>query len=384
MSEQLRWLFRIFPILLSTCLLSPAHADADPGVSDTRILLGQSAGMSGPTAQYARQVLIGAKVYFDKINQQGGVHGRRIELRTRDDQYSASLAAYNTRQLIERDGVFALFGFVGWPTSQAGLQIASRAGVPFFAPFTGGALHASFDRHLFSIRASYADEYAYFLRNMNWLGIRKLALLYQQDQYGVMIKQDVDSRARREAIELTSIGINHGGVNLDPLIDKTLSVQADVVMLVHADSQINARIVRSLRNRGFLGQFFAVSFVGNKQLASELGELAHGILVTQVVPLPWRISMPLVAEYRKRMAESGYEEFTVTSLEGYIAARVLVEGLKRAGRNLTRERLIRALESINARNYDGGGYVVNFSATNHQGSMYVDIATMTKDARFMN
>jgi ABC-type branched-subunit amino acid transport system substrate-binding protein len=382
MSEQLRWLFRIFPIFLSTCLFSPAHADA--GVSDTRILLGQSAGMSGPLAQYARQALIGAKVYFDKTNQQGGVHGRRIEVLTRDDQYTASLAAYNTRQLIERDRVFALFGFVGWPTSQAGVQIASRARVPFFGPFTGGALQTSFDRHLFSIRASYADEYAYFLRNMNWLGTRKLALLYQQDQYGVMIKQDVENRARREAIELTSIGINHGGVNLEPLIDKTLSVQADVVMLVQADSQINARIVRSLRNRGFLGQFFAVSFVGNKQLASELGELAHGILVTQVVPLPWRISMPLVAEYRKRMTESGYEEFTVTSLEGYIAARVLVEGLKRAGRNLTRERLIRALESINARNYDGGGYVVNFSATNHQGSMYVDIATMTKDARFMN
>ncbi|MCW5299846.1 hypothetical protein DXT88_16870 [Herbaspirillum lusitanum] len=382
MSGQLRWLFRILPILLSTCLFSPAHADA--GVSATRILLGQSAGMSGTMAHYARQALIGAKVYFDQINQQGGVHGRRIELLTRDDQYTASLAAYNTRQLIEQDRVFALFGFVGWPTSQAGLQIASRARVPFFAPFTGGALHTSFDRYLFSIRASYVDEHAYFLRNMNGLGIRKLALVYQQDQYGVSIKQDIENRARREAIELTSISINHAGVNLTPLIDKTLAAQVDVVMLVNADYQINARIVHGLRSRGFLGQFFAVSFVGTKQLASELGDLAHGILVTQVVPLPWRISMPLVAEYRKSMAEAGYEEFTVTSLEGYIAARVLVEGFRRAGRNLTRERLIRALEGINARNYDGGGYVVNFSPTNHLGSMYVDIATMTKDARFMN
>jgi len=382
MSEQLRWLFRILPILLFMCLFSPAHAGA--GVSDTRILLGQSAGMSGPTAQYARQALNGAKIYFDKINQQGGVHGRRIELLTRDDQYTASLAAYNTRQLIERDGVFALFGFVGWPASQAGLQIASRARVPFFAPFTGGALQPSFNRHLFSIRASYADEYARFLRNMNWLGTRKLVLLYQQDQYGVSLKQDLENHARREAIELTSIGISHGGINLAPLIEKTLAVHADVVMLVSADYQVNARIVRGLRDDGFLGQFFAVSFVGNKQLAGELGELAHGILVTQVVPLPWRMSMPLVAEYRKRVAEAGHEELSVTGLEGYIAARVLVEGLKRAGRNLTRERLIRALESINARNYDGGGYAVNFSSTRHQGSMYVDIATMTKDARFMN
>lgn len=383
MSEQLRWLFRILPILLLTCLFSPVHADA--GLSDTRILLGQSAGMSGPMAQYARQALIGAKVYFDRINRQGGIHGRRIELLTRDDQYTASLAAYNTRQLIEQDRVFGLFGFVGWPTSQAGLQIASRARVPFFAPFTGGELlQKSFDRYLFTVRASYADEYSYFLRNMNWLGIRKLMLLYQQDQYGVMIKQDIEYRARREAIDLTSMEISRSGTNLAALIDKALAAQVDVVMLVNADYQVNARIVRGLRSRGFLGQFFAVSFVGNKQLASELGEVAHGILVTQVVPLPWRISMPLVAEYRKRMVESGHDEFSATSLEGYIAARVLVEGLKRAGRNLTRERLIRALESINARNYDGGGYVVNFSSSNHQGSTYVDIATMTKDARFMN
>lgn len=168
------------------------------------------------------------------------------------------------------------------------------------------------------------------------------------------------------------------------MIDKVLAARSEVVMLLSANYLTNARIVRALRDRGYLGQFFAISFVGQKALAEELGDLARGMLVTQVVPFPWRVSMPLVAEYRQRMSEAGYKDLTFSSLEGYIAARVLVEGLRRARRNLTREKLIRALESINARNYNGGGYAINFSPDNHNASLYVDMAAMTSGARFLN
>ncbi|WP_034292128.1 ABC transporter substrate-binding protein [Herbaspirillum sp. RV1423] len=377
-----RWL-RILPLLLLAWSLSPTHAET--GISDTRILLGQSAGMSGPAAYLSRQVLIGAKAYFDKVNQQGGVHGRRIELITRDDQYSPSLAAYNTRQLIENDKVFALFGFVGWPASQAALPIAAKARVPLFAPVTGGdSLYRPFNRYLFTVRAGYSDEYAHFLRNMNGLGIRKLVLVYPQGRYGMLVKQDMERKAKAGAVELTAVDVDMDGVNLAPVLDRIIASRTDVVMLANASYKTNAGIVRGLRSRGFLGQFFCLSFVGQKALADELGELALGILVTQVVPSPWRVSMPLVAEYRKRMAEAGHDELTFSSLEGYIAARVLVEGLRRASRDLTREKLIRSLESINSRNHDGGGHAINFAPGNHNGSMYVDTAVMTRDSGFLN
>ncbi|EJL86174.1 ABC-type branched-chain amino acid transport system, periplasmic component [Herbaspirillum sp. CF444] len=383
MQERHRgWLFRILPMLLAWSF-SPVHAET--GVTNTRILLGQSVGLSGPTAQMSRQLLIGARAYFDKINKQGGVHGRRIELVIRDDKYTASLAAYNTRQLIESDKVFALFGFVGLPTSRAAVPIATKARVPFFAPLTGGpSLHAPFNRYVFTLRASYAEEYAYALHNLSSMGLRRFALVYQQDQSGVSIKQAVEDQARTEAIDLVSIDIDVDGRNVEPVIAKILDARSEVAMLLTGDYLASARIVRALRSRGYQGQFFAISFVGQKALAEELGDLARGILVTQVVPFPWRVSMPLVAEYRKRMSEAGYENLTFSSLEGYIAARVLVEGLRRAQRDLTREKLIRALESINARNYSDGGYVINFSPHNHNASQYVDMAAMTGGARFLN
>ncbi|WP_167541858.1 ABC transporter substrate-binding protein [Herbaspirillum rhizosphaerae] len=375
-------MFRILPLLLAWSF-SPVHAET--GVTNTRILLGQSAGLSGPTAQMSRQLLIGARAYFNKINKQGGVHGRRIELVTRDDRYIPSLAAYNTRQLIENDKVFALFGFVGLPTSQAALSVAAKARVPFFAPMTGGAsVYSPFNRYVFTLRASYADEYLYALRNLSSMGLRKFALVYQQDQYGVSVKQAVESSAREEAVDLVTIDIDMDGRNVEPVVDKVLAARSEVVMLLSANYLTNARIVRALRGRGYLGQFFAISFVGQKALAEELGDLARGMLVTQVVPFPWRVSMPLVAEYRQCMSEAGYQDLTFSSLEGYIAARVLVEGLRRARRDLTREKLIRALESINVRNYDGGGYAINFSPDNHNASLFVDMAAMTSGARFLN
>jgi ABC-type branched-subunit amino acid transport system substrate-binding protein len=375
-------LFRIFPVLL-VWLFSPAHAET--GVTATRILLGQSAGLSGPTAQMSRQLLIGAKVYFDKINKQGGVYGRRIELITRDDKYTASLAAYNTRQLIESEKVFALFGFVGLPTSQAAFPIAAKARIPFFAPMTGGTfLHSTSSRYLFTLRASYADEFAYALHQLSCVGLRKFALVYQRDQYGMAVKHAAESKAKAEAVDLISVDIDADVMNLEPVVDKILAAHSDVVMLLSGNYLISAHIVRALRARGFLGRFYGSSFVGHKALAEELGDLARGLLVTQVVPFPWRVSMPLVAEYRKNMSEAGYEDLTFSSLEGYIAARVLVEGLQRARRDLTREKLIRALESINARNYNGGGHAINFSQRNHNASSYVDMATMTTGARFLN
>ena len=149
---------------LAGASMFPGVAQAQPGVSDQKVLLGQSAAFSGAAAQLGIQLHAGAKVYFDALNERGGVHGRRVEIVTADDKYEADLAAANTRHLIEKIGVFALFGYVGTPTSNAALPIFTDARVPFFAPFTGAqSLREPLNREIFHIRASYYDETQYLV-----------------------------------------------------------------------------------------------------------------------------------------------------------------------------------------------------------------------------
>jgi branched-chain amino acid transport system substrate-binding protein len=154
------------------------------GVNDTRIVLGQSAPFSGAAEQLGLQFHLGAQLFFEALNQKGGVNGRRIELTRLDDGYEPERCAANTRQLIS-DGVFALFGYIGTPTSVVALPLATEAKVPFFAPFTGAeVLRDPFNRYAIHVRASYYDETAAIVRQITGTGIKKIAVFYQNDAYG--------------------------------------------------------------------------------------------------------------------------------------------------------------------------------------------------------
>ena len=174
--------YRLLPVLF--CCVLP-QAMAETGVSDKKILLGQSAAFSGPAAQLGIQMHAGAKVYFDRVNESGGIHGRKIEIITADDKYESKLAEENTKKLIETDEVFALFGYVGTPTSNAALPIFTKEKVPFFAPFTGAqSLREPFNRQIFNMRASYFDETEHLVSGLIKNGMTKIAVFYQNDSYG--------------------------------------------------------------------------------------------------------------------------------------------------------------------------------------------------------
>ncbi|WP_051001869.1 ABC transporter substrate-binding protein [Herbaspirillum sp. YR522] len=359
-------------------------ARAETGVFHDRLLLGQSASLSGPLAGAAQACAQGARAYFDVVNAHGGVHGRRIEMRSHDDGYDAEAAVANTRRLIDDDRVFALFGHVGWPGVAAVLPLVTQARVPFLFPCSGApSLYDAFNRQVFTVRASYVREYRYLLRMFNRMGIKRLALIYQNNVFGKRLFDELNAEAEARSLSVFPGAIDATS-NFPSLLRRTLAQGPDAVLLVNGDPLLNVTVVRGLQEAGYHGRYFGASITGQRTFIEQLGAFSRGVVIAQVVPSPWQVSIPLVADYRKLMVAQGVSEFSFGSMEGFIGARILVEALRRAGRHLTRERLIEALESINESNFEHRGFPVNFSATNHQGADFVDTAMISSSSLFLH
>ncbi|MES2069792.1 MAG: ABC transporter substrate-binding protein [Pseudomonadota bacterium] len=373
----------ILAAVLSIASISPAWSES--GITDQKIILGQSAAFSGPAAQLGIQLHAGAKAYFDQVNAQGGVFGRKIEILKLDDKYEADLAAANTKKLIENDEVFALFGYVGTPTSNAALPIFTQAKVPFFAPFTGAqSLREPFNRQIFNIRGSYFDETEHLVERLVRTGMKNIAVFYQNDAYGKAGLAGVERALKKMSVQMVDTAtVERNSVDVAKAVSKLLPKRPDAIIQISAYASC-AAYIKEMRKAGYTGQFYNVSFVGSQALADTLGKDGPGVVISQVVPFPWHGAVPVVSEYTKVMQKAGIQDLNFSSLEGFMAAKVFVEGLKRSGRNLTRDRLITALESINSSNYDVGGFDVNFSPSSHNGSKYVDMTMITKDAKFRN
>lgn len=383
MNDRRIFLSRLLVSAAAASLAIPAFADV--GITDHKIILGQSAAFSGPAAQLGIQLHAGAKIYFDQVNAQGGVFGRKIEIIKLDDKYEADLAAANTKKLIEVDEVFALFGYVGTPTSNAALPIFTQAKVPFFAPFTGAqSLREPFNKQIFNIRASYFDETEHLVDRLVKTGLKNIAVFYQNDAYGKAGLAGVERALKKLNVPMLEVAtVERNSTDVAKAVEKILPKRPDVIIQISAYASCSAYI-KEMRKAGYTGQFYNVSFVGSKALADTLGSEGPGIVISQVVPFPWHLATPVVAEYTKSMHKAGIQDLNFSSLEGFIAAKVFVEGLKRAGRNLSRDRLISALETINISNYDTGGFDVAFSPSSHNGSKYVDMTVISKDGKFRN
>ena len=346
-----------------------------------KIILGQSAAFTGPAAQLGIQFHQGAKVYFDQINAQGGIGRQQIEIRTLDDGYEPIRCAENTNKLIA-DDVFALFGYIGTPTSIAALPLATKAKVPFIAPFTGAmALRDPFNRYAFHVRASYNDETALIVKHLTNLGLKKVAVFYQNDAYG---KAGLDG-----------VNLALGQLNLKPVaqatvernsVDVALAVKTLVAAGPDAVVQIGAykgcaAFIREARKAGYGGTFYNVSFVGTQALADDLGKDGAGVVVSQVMPSPYNAARPIAREFAQAVKAVITKDVQAnfSSMEGYLAAKVFTEGLKRAGNKPSRESLITALESMGNQSF--GGFDVSFGPNDRVASRFVELSMLTGDGR---
>ncbi len=376
-----RWTKGIGTALAALLVAAAAPAIAQDGVTPTTIVIGQSAAFTGPAAQLGIQMRDGARLWIDYVNAQGGVNGRRIELKSRDDKYESALAAENTKKLIEEDRVFALFAYVGTPTSAAALPIFSAARVPFVGPFTGAELLRNpFNRYIFNVRASYYDETDRIVDHLTRTGVKNIAVFHQNDSYGQAGLEGVKRAMTKRGLTISALGTNErNSTDVAAAVKAIGAVKPEAIVMITAYSSA-AEFIRQMKKLPDPTLFFNVSFVGSKALAEALGKDGHGVMISQVVPFPWSPMTPLVKEYLG-FAKAAKVDVNFSSLEGYISAKVLVEGLRRTGKEPTRERFIAALESISA--LDFGGFQVSFSPTNHNGSQFVDLSMIGRDGSFV-
>jgi branched-chain amino acid transport system substrate-binding protein len=367
--------------LVTALSLSLAASAAAQGVSDSQIVLGQSVALTGPAQQLGLDMQLGASLYFNQVNARGGVNGRRIVLKTLDDGYEATRAAENTKKLINDEKVFALFGYVGTPTSQASLPIFTEARVPFVGPFTGAELLRNpVNPLIFNVRASYFDETEAIVQHLTAMSVDKIAVFYQNDAYGLAGLAGVERALKKRNLDVVAKGtVERNTVEVKKAIEEINKAKPQAVVMIGAYKSC-AVFIKDMKKVGANPTFWNVSFVGSKALAKELDKEGRGVQISQVVPFPWDGSVPVVKEYQKLVGEAKAEPGFGT-LEGYIAAKVMVEGLRRAGKKLDRESFIKAMETI--QDYDVGGFKVSYGPGKRSGSQFVDLTIISKDQKFV-
>ena len=373
---------RMLALATAALALGALPARAADGVTATTVTVGQSAAFSGPAAELGTDMRKGILAYFDYVNRAGGVNGRKLALKSLDDGYEATRAAENTKKLIGED-VFALLGYVGTPTSEAAKPIFTEARVPFVGAFTGAELLRSpFNRYIFNVRASYFAETDAIVNLIAKLDMKRIAVFYQNDSYGKAGLTGVErAMAARNMKILTTGTVERNSVDVAAAVKEIASKDPQAVVMISAYKSC-AAFIKEMKKANSNPQFMNVSFVGTKALAAELGDEGRGVAVSQVMPFPWNMGTPVVKDYQKQLAGgNATADYGFGSLEGYIAAKIFVEGLRRAGSNPTRENFINAMESL--RDYDAGGYYVTYTPSDHNGSKFVDLTVIGKEGRIL-
>lgn len=358
---------------LGLCLLlltAGLRAQQTPGVADAQITIGSCAALDGPALQLGRQMILGASAYFQMINEQGGVNGRKINFLYYDDSYDPEKAPACFARL-QKENVFAAGFFVGTPTAAKYVPLAESNKLPIVGLFTGAELlYDPFHHYVLNIRASYFDETREQVDNLWAIGIRKIAVIHPNDAFGTAVLDGVKLALKKHGSAPSAVAsFKRQTTEVEVAVDTVRATNPEAVVLVGPYAPV-AAILKYAHSRRWSPTFSTVSFVGTDELIKEAGEDAEGMVITQVVPPYFLASeLPTVALYRKQLQRHfstqapGY-----VSLEGFVDAMVMVEGLKRSGKDLTREKFIHALESIHNMEMGLGPKLkLSYSPTKHKG-----------------
>lgn len=345
---------------------------AAPGVTEQEIILGQSIYLTGPLAELGNDFTSGAAAYFDQINAAGGVYGRKIRVITMDDAYDPKKALANLA-VLESKGVFALWQFAGTGTVREVSLVAAEHRIPLIAAIaTGPQLRAVLNPYTFYVRAGNSEEIQTIINHLLVSGITRVAAVYVDVPYGqegLREVQRVMQDRKAQLIATASMKTNGDDALVAAQAMRTADPQAIVMITVPTSSKRFIQAARQLRLRSTMYSLNAGLPIGTMQ---ELGEDGDGVVVAQVMPNVNKIAIPVVREYQRAFRASAHQKFTSASIEGYINAKIMVEALKRAGKQPTREGLIRAIEAMT--DYDAGGYRVHFSPANHAGNRAVELS----------
>lgn len=355
---------------------------AENGVTDKEIVLGQSLGLTGPLAQLAPDIVNGSKAYFDVVNAQGGIFGRQIRVVTLDDAYQPANTVKTVRQLVEDDRVFALFNLTGTANVAGILPMLEKEKppVPLFAPFTGADAVRGPANHVFHIRASYADETEKMVQHLSTVGIKRIAVLWLNNGFGKDGLAGVERALQKRGLALyANAAIQPDASDVDKAVAALHDTRPEVIIMITTGVPTISFIKAYNKVRKGMG-FYTLSVMGTQSTLRALGPDGIGVVVTSVVPFPWSQSLPLAKDYRSAMQKAGYDNLSFLGFESYINARVLVEGIRRAGRNLTRPKFVSAMEEM--KRLDLGGFDVGFSKESHVGSRFVELTIIGPGEKF--
>jgi ABC-type branched-subunit amino acid transport system substrate-binding protein len=363
-------------------LVAPAQAE-EVGVDAERILFGQAAAMSGPSSALGVKMRQGILAAFAEVNAKGGVHGRKLELISRDDGYDPDRSVLQTFRLIEEDKVFALIGAVGTPTSLVTVPIAKAQNVPFIGPFTGaGFLREKDLSNVVNIRASYAAEAESWVKHLTEdRHIKRIAIFYQDDPYGRDGLAGVKLALEKRGMELAAEATYERNTKAVTSAMRTLKrAEPEAVVMVGTYAPC-AEFIKLARKSGFNPVFVNISFVGAVALAQELGREGEGVIVSQVVPFPWDTSIKVVADYQaaERLLDPELEPDFI-SLEGYLSGRLAATALELAGPHPTRAGLLRVINDVGHFNISGDHLIVGQKT--HDAMADVFLTLIQRDGTF--
>jgi branched-chain amino acid transport system substrate-binding protein len=372
------WLANFF--ILSFAWTTFASA-ADNGVTDNAILLGQTVGVTGTVAAPVKEMNEGANAYFAIVNKNGGVHGRKIELRTLDDKFDPALTVANAETLIKKERVFALFQGRGTPHTKAIIPILAENKVPLVAPSTGSTIfHDPPIRWIFNIRAKYQTEVEKGVEHFATVGVKKIGILHVDDAFGQDGLEGFNKAMAAYKLTPTNI-TKFARVKPDYAETAATVIKANPSALVVISSSKNTiEVIKAIRARGNQMQIMTLSNNSSSAFVEELGTAGAGIIMSQITVAPHLVSTKLGQEFITAAKASG-ATISYPAIEGYVNAKVVVEGLQRAGRNLTREGFIRALESM--QRVDLGGIQITYGESDHTGSEFVELTMIGKNGRFI-
>jgi ABC-type branched-subunit amino acid transport system substrate-binding protein len=385
MNKQKTWiaLTKKWGVLtLMSCALWSSTAFAESGVTADSITLGQSTSLSGPLGDLGQEVLKGAKVYFDALNARGGVNGRSIKLVSKDDAYDSKQTLENIKSFIAADATFALFGTFGTPNNEALIPVAQKAGLPVLMPYSGApSIRSKTSSGVFNLRASYSDEVEKLVEHLATLGTKKIAIAYQNNAFGKeVLAAAIEAMERRKLKPLLAVSVENDAKDAPDAADKLIATSPEAILLALAGKP-STEIIKNITQRRRGLQLYALSVLATPSNLRAMGADGTGVAISQVVPYPSNTTINLVNEYQQAMTAARQTEFSHLSLEGYINAKVVAEGLRRAGRNLTRASLVSALDGM--RGYNLGGMEVTFGQGATSGSRFVELTMVNAKGKLI-
>ena len=367
---------RAVSAMLALCLGLCGMAQAAPSAD---IAVAQVAPLSGVLASTGQQMVLGGKIYFDWVNDNGGIHGAHIKHIVVDDAYKVDETVRLTREVLANPAVVALFGYAGTANVSKLLSdgVLDSGGAPLVAPYTGGeALRTPFNPYIFHVRAGYLDETEHMVHQVATLGMTRIAVMYQNDAFGKAGLAGVEAAVARRKMKLVVAASYER--NTDEVQDAVKQIHAadPQAIIMISVNRSTAAFAAKYRALGGGAQLYNITVVDPAELVKLAGiKAVHGLGISQVVPYPYGANKPVVREYQALMQKyAPGQALSYTSFEEFLGAKVLVEGLRRAGPAPTRSKLVKALESME--NFDLGGTRVQYSPTNRIGSRFVEVTVI--------